>query len=204
MSSSIRIAARTGTAIELQAGDRLRIINTHGGQVVDTWAFAIQDLNEHLSMEHTRAALERLVPRAGDSLFSNRRQPLLRMTEDTSPGNHDTLIAACDPERYRSLGVTSEHANCADNMRTALATVGKPSCFVPTPLNLFMHVTWDQRGELTWRPAPACPADAVTLEALQPVWLVLSACPMDVNAINGHNPQGVDIQRVLPAEKLTG
>ncbi|MFE7445724.1 DUF1989 domain-containing protein [Streptomyces chartreusis] len=196
MNDHVRIAARTGLAIDLEAGDQLRVVNTHGGQVVDTWAFAREDSSEYLSMEHTRAALERLVPRAGDPLLSNKRRPLLRMVQDTSPGIHDTLIAACDPERYRTLGVHGDHANCADNMNAALTAVGQPPRPVPPPLNLFMHVAWDPVGELTWHPAPADPADAVTLEALAPVWLVLSACPMDVNAINGHSPRGVDVERM--------
>ncbi len=55
-------------------------------------------------MEHTRAALRRLVPRVGDAIYSTRRRPLVTLVQDTSPGVHDTLIAACDPERYRLLG----------------------------------------------------------------------------------------------------
>ena len=38
------------------------------------------------------------------------------MTEDTSRGDHDTLIAACDSERYILLGVKEYHDNCTDNL----------------------------------------------------------------------------------------
>ncbi|UTP28203.1 urea carboxylase-associated family protein [Streptomyces rapamycinicus NRRL 5491] len=160
---------------------------------------------EHLSMEHTRTALERLVPRPGDALVSNYRRPLVRLAEDTSPGIHDTLIAACDPERYRSLTAGDDHANCADNMRAALAAVGEAPPPVPPPLNLFMHVAWNADGDLSWLPAPARPGDAVVLEALVPIWLVLSACPMDINAINRYSPRDVDVERIRStAAQATG
>ncbi|HJS96917.1 MAG TPA: urea carboxylase-associated family protein, partial [Solirubrobacteraceae bacterium] len=112
--STTILPARQGVAVPLRAGQRLRIVNTHGGQVVDTWALARPDASEYLSMEHTRTSLGKLMPAAGDHLYSSRRRPLLTLVEDTSPGTHDTLIAACDPERYRLLGADDGHANCAD------------------------------------------------------------------------------------------
>ena len=45
-------------------------------------------------MEH--CALPRRSSPAGDALVTNRRRPILTLVEDTSPGLHDTLIAACD------------------------------------------------------------------------------------------------------------
>ena len=100
------IPARGGKAKRLSAGQSIRIINTHGHQVVDTWAFNAGNLQEFLSMEHMRAALDRICPRPGDVLVTNHRRPILTFLEDTSPGVHDTLIAACDIHRYRGLGVT--------------------------------------------------------------------------------------------------
>lgn len=178
------LRAREGIALPLRAGERLRIINLAGGQVVDTWALAGTDPGEHVSMEHTRVGLGRLVPRVGDGLYSNRRRPLLTLVEDTSPGVHDTLIAACDPERYRLLGATGEHASCAENFRRALAARGIQVDRVPAPLNLFMNVRWREDGSLDFEPSPAQAGDSVTLEAETGVTVVLSACPMDLNPIN--------------------
>ena len=67
------LPARQGIAVPLRAGQRLRIGNTHGGQVVDTWALAKADASECLSMEHTRTSLGKLMPAAGDHLYSSRR-----------------------------------------------------------------------------------------------------------------------------------
>jgi uncharacterized protein YcgI (DUF1989 family) len=188
------LAAGSGTAISLGTGDRVRIRNTYGGQVVDTWAFARPGTGEHLSMEHTRTGLGRMTPTVGDRLLSSLRSPMVALVEDTSPGVHDTLIAACDSARYDSLGAGADHPNCADNLRAALRAADQESPVVPAPLNLFMNVSWDSDGGLTWLPSSARPGDAVVVEALMPQWLVLSACPMDVNPINGHRPRPVDYQ----------
>ena len=56
----LTLPAREGVAVPLRAGERLRIVNRHGGQVVDTWALARTDLREYLSMEHTRTSLGKL------------------------------------------------------------------------------------------------------------------------------------------------
>src|ERR1700733_15129366 len=96
MESLIEIPARRGKAAFVSAGQTVTVINTHGGQVVDTRAFNRPALGEVLSNEHTRAHSLHLVPRPGDVLRTNKRRPILTLTEDTSGGIHDTLIAACD------------------------------------------------------------------------------------------------------------
>ena len=57
------IPARRGKAAYVAAGQTIRVINTHGEQVVDTWAFNRHDMTEFMSMEHSRATLQRLIPR---------------------------------------------------------------------------------------------------------------------------------------------
>ena len=66
----VTIPARGGKAVLLKAGQRIKIINTHGQQVVDTWAFNVNDTSEYLSMQHTRAYLDKVIPAAGDDLVS--------------------------------------------------------------------------------------------------------------------------------------
>ena len=90
------IPARGGKAVRLARGQAVRVINTRGQQVVDTWAFRADDIAEFMSMEHSRVAIGRIIPGIGDTLVTNRRQPILTLTEDTSGGIHDTLFAACD------------------------------------------------------------------------------------------------------------
>jgi uncharacterized protein YcgI (DUF1989 family) len=62
-SNLVTIPARQGKALHLKKGQFIRVINTHGSQVVDTWAFKEHDLNELMSMEHTRSAILCLLPK---------------------------------------------------------------------------------------------------------------------------------------------
>jgi len=88
------VPARNGRAVRLAKGQMIRVTNTHGSQVCDFWAFKTEDLNEFMSMEHARADIDRIIPKIGDSLATNRRRPIMTLVADTSPGVHDTLMAA--------------------------------------------------------------------------------------------------------------
>jgi uncharacterized protein len=188
------VPARQGRAVRLSKGERLRIVNPHGTQVCDFWALCWPGLHEVLSMEHVRASLSRTIPRAGDVLVTSRRRPLLRLVEDTSPGVHDTLIAACDLPRYRSLGVDGYHDNCSDNLRLALRAIGIRPSDVPAPLNLWMNNPVSPQGDIGWEPPLARPGDAVLLEVLEDCIAVLSACPQDLVPVNGADCTPRDLQ----------
>lgn len=183
-SELMTIPARKGKAAVVRAGQRIKIINTHGQQVVDTWAFNLCDMNEYLSMQHTRAYLDKVIPQAGDDLVSNRRRPMLRFVEDTSPGVHDTLIAACDIYRYIGLGVSEYHDSCQDNFFAAMDALGHHPAFCPSPLNLWMN-TPARGNTIVWLPPVSKPGDYVVLEACFDCVVAMSACPQDVVPING-------------------
>ncbi|MFJ6686956.1 DUF1989 domain-containing protein [Streptomyces werraensis] len=203
---AIKLTARTSTAIRVARGGALQVINTHGSQVADTWAVLQGDPDHGLSMEHTRAIHGRLHVRAGDVLLDDRRQPLLAITEDTSPGIHDTLIPACSAARYRELGYKGEedHDNCSANYGHALTSVGLPvPARTPSPLNLFMNVPVDIEGHFTFAAPVSQPGDFVVLEALEDVVLIVSACPQDMAPVNGESqePQDVELRVYNPAEQ---
>lgn len=179
------IPARRGKAAFAAAGQQIKVINTHGEQVVDTWAFARENLNEFMSMEHTRATLVKLMPALGDHLYTNRRRPILTLVEDTSPGVHDTLMAACDDYRYRLLGCTEYHDNCTDNLAAAMKAIGLEAPETPSPWNLFMNIPWSADGTLAFEPPLTRPGDYVVLEAKLDLVIAFSACPQDILPING-------------------
>ena len=62
-STLVTVPARQGKAVPLKKGQFIRVVNTHGSQVVDTWSFKAEDLNEFMSMEHTRSAILSLLPK---------------------------------------------------------------------------------------------------------------------------------------------
>ena len=85
-SSLITIPARRGKAAFVAGEQRVKVVNTHGQQVVDTWAFRRDDMTEFMSMEHSRTAIERTMPVLGQSMVTNHRRPILTLVEDTSGG----------------------------------------------------------------------------------------------------------------------
>jgi uncharacterized protein YcgI (DUF1989 family) len=153
----------------------------------------------------------------GDTMVSQKRAPMVKLLEDTSPGVHDTLIAACDRWRYSELGVDGYHESCTDNFWDALAALstssslkgdekevlgslqGKLGGKVPDPFNLFMNIPITQDGEgakrgVSFEEPKTKAGDYVVLEALRDVVVVMSACPQDVLTINGKNPVDAHFQ----------
>ena len=179
------IPARRGRAARLSKGQSIKIINTHGQQVVDTWAFSTEDPREFMSMEHLRATLTRIFPHAGDFLVTNRRRPILYFAEDTSPGIHDTLMAACDDYRYGLLDCTEYHDNCTDNLFAAMRNIGlsPPEC--PSPLNMWMNIPVVEGGNTEWGVPASKPGDYVVLRAEMDCVVAMSCCPQDILPING-------------------
>ena len=201
------IPARSGIAVEVKKGQSIKIINTHGTQVVDTWAFAAgaaaaeaREEDEYMSMSHSRAATLHIWPAVGDGLVSNLRRPMLTLEQDTSPGVHDTLMAACDRARYEGLGVVGgHHANCRDNLHQALWRLGRGRWPVvdvdvddrrhmPDPLNLFMNVPVSPTGGLAFERPASRPGQFVKFRAEMDCVVAMSACPQDLVQVNAMAP----------------
>lgn len=197
MPEPITIPARHGKAAFVQRRQTIKIINTHGHQVVDTWAFVAGDPGEFMSMEHSRATLHHMIPRIGDIMLTNRRRPILSWLEDTAGGVHDTLIAACDRYRYLELGCTEYHDNCTDNLAAALGELGLVPPETPSPLNLFMNIPWTASGELTFAPPVSTPGSHVLLRAEIDLIIAFSACPQDILPINGIARQPAEAHFVI-------
>jgi len=169
----------------LSAGKLIKVINTSGTQVIDTWAFVLADTREHMSMEHTRVEIGRVSPRPGDHLYTNRRRPIITLVEDTSPGVHDTTFAACDVYRYERLGARGYHRNCTDNLAAAMQAAGLVLVSTPCPLNLWENSQVQPDGRQVIAPPVSAPGDFVVLRAELDLMLVFSACPQDMAPTNG-------------------
>jgi uncharacterized protein len=181
----ITIPARRGKAARVSAGQRIRIVNTHGTQVVDTWAFAASDVTEWMSMECSRAWFMKLAAAVGDTFLTNQRRAILTLVEDTSSCAHDTLMAPCDAQRYRLLGVTGHHDNCRDNLHAGLAELGVTIPATPPSLNVFMNIPWTAGGRLEWGEPVSAPGSYALFRAEMDLVIAFSACPQDILPING-------------------
>ena len=193
------LPARHGKAFRLLEGEAICIVNTHGTQVVDCWAWNAYDLEEFMSMEATRVWTQRLNPILGDSFVTNRRHAILTIIEDTSPGVHDTFMAACDRRRYELLGVSGYHRNCCDNMMEGMFTLGvNPPRHNLASFNIFMNIRVQPDGNtLSTLPTESKPGNAITLRADMDCYVALSACPQDIVKIQGkedNTPRDVEVQ----------
>jgi uncharacterized protein YcgI (DUF1989 family) len=187
MTDSTILKGGTGVAIQLRAGQSLSIINTHGTQVVDCWAFKSGDPSEFMSMPHCRNAWFRLSPKVGDSLVTNLRNPILKLIEDSSPGVHDTLVPSCDEKRYRQLGFDN-HASCTTNFNMALRAIGvEPPPILPA-INLFMNVPIQSNGTLGISSPVSRAGDKVRFSVEMDCIVILSACPHDIKPVMLNGP----------------
>lgn len=189
------VPASSAVGIELEKGDRFRVVNCDGGQVGDLFAVRRDDTEELLGMPQTRTFYRRLNVTIGDTLLSNRHNAMLTVTADTTSGTHDSLLPACSPGRYKSLGGSAEHPNCEQNYADALAalTRGTVAAAVHQPLNCFQATNLTESGELLSVPSDAQTEQYIEFEAQLPLLVVVSACPMDISPINGGTSKSLRI-----------
>lgn len=182
-----------GGAWRMAAGQTVRIVNPFGTQAVDAWAMT-GDAADYSSMEHTRSVNSSIYIDTGLAVMGTDRRPLFTMTEDTTPGHHDTQLCPCNAPLYADLGQAPDHRSCSGNFHEALGRIGLNLPFTPASLNLFMRVDVGPDGAILRRLPVAKPGDHVTLRADRDIVLVLSACPQDVTPINGADCTPRDVE----------
>lgn len=191
LSKARHVEPGTAGLLNVKAGQYFQIQTIEGKQVADFVAFNADDLGEYVSTSHTRVANMNIVPQMGMSLYTNLRQPLFEITEDTV-GRHDMLVAACDRARYEALGAPG-HASCREALTDALREFEVGYERMPDPINWFMNVSIKQKGELDVRAPLAEAGDYVLLKALRDAVVAVSACPQDLNDTNGGKPTALRI-----------
>jgi uncharacterized protein YcgI (DUF1989 family) len=146
------------------------------GQSGDLAAFSI-DGSERLSSVRTFDYCGKIYVSTGDVLWSDRSNPLLTIVTD-QVGRHDLLYAPCSLEMYRKqYGVSGYHANCHDNLCSALREAGvQPEPLVST-LNFFMDASVAPDGTLSFAPPRSRAGDSMVLRAEMDLVIALSACP---------------------------
>ena len=192
----ITIPASHASAAFVKKGKKVRVINTHGTQVVDCWAFNAANTAEYMSMEHCRVAFERYRPKRCDTMVTNLRKPILKIMEDTADGAHDTLLAACDRYRYELLGCKEYHRNCTDNLWEAMIGAGHKITETPSPFNLWQNTPVEADGTIKPNPPGYKKGDFILMRAEMDLVICLSACPQDITAINGNKPRNAHFEIV--------
>lgn len=191
MSAIQRIEPRSGTAFELAEGQTLTVIDPEGTQVADLLAFAASDVREVVSNGRTFDYEQTIALTTGHRLWSNRSNPMLKISEDTV-GRHDFLLTPCSEATFRHFYPQHPvHRGCFGNLAEALAPWGIGEDDIPTAFNVFMNVPVDGiSGQLAVLPPTSKPGDRIGLTALMDCVIGLTAC--SAYASNGGSFKPID------------
>jgi uncharacterized protein YcgI (DUF1989 family) len=173
--------AAHGLAFEVKKGERFRVVDLHGEQVVDFAAW-VQGTNlvEKLSMAYTRFHLDGVTPAVGEYLWTNNDEPILKLVEDTVKV-HDMTFMSCFPKMYEKEGRPG-HRSCASNIAEAMEPYGMKSHLdVTDPFNIFQNTPNYSLKRLGSSKA----GDFVEFEAMQDCVCACSSCPYDAGNFNG-------------------
>jgi len=170
----------TGKAIELLAGQILRIEQVEGGQCVDFNAFNLHDYKEFMHCGRTRT-VHGFNPSQGTFLWSQppRERAMLYILADTY-GRNDVLFPRCSAYLYESAYGFDAHTNCHDIQSEAQREYGLTPDDVHDSFNFFMNteVTLEGRASITRQTSKA--GDYVDLLALVDVLAVPNVCGADI------------------------
>jgi uncharacterized protein YcgI (DUF1989 family) len=189
-----RLQPQTGTGFLMRAGQSLTVVDPQGGQVSDFFAFSAADHGEWFSSGRTIDYRNGIYVSTGDTLYSNRSNPMATVTADTC-GRHDILLTPCSQETfdllYPHLG-GAQHPSCFANLVAGLTPFGVRPDQISTTLNIFMNVWTDETGELHIDPPRSVAGDLLVLRAQMDLHVGLTACSAEKS--NGGVCKPIDYQ----------
>ena len=188
-----RLEPQTGTALELNRGQTLRVIDIEGEQVADLTAFNRDDNAEWLSSGRSIDYANTVYLTTGHTLYSNRSRPMFTILAD-DVGRHDFLLTPCSRETFEIIYKhQGHHPSCLENLVTALARFGIKSDAIPTTLNLFMNVPVAADGSIQVLPPLSKAGDSIHLRAEMDLLVGLTACSAEMSNNYKFKPIGYEI-----------
>ena len=188
----------TATAYEVMAGESVQIIDAEGQQCSDFQSLRLASLDEgiesYIDSTTTRSMVRSAYPSPGlfDKFYDSEMRPLLRVLQDTC-GRHDAFGLACTARSYEERGYPS-HLNCSDNMSFALDPYGVARKAGWPAINLFWNTWLDANHNIMTEEAHSRAGDYVVMQALDNLVCVSTACPDDIDPINGWNPTDIHVR----------
>lgn len=171
------IPPRSGTAFRLLTGQSLTVIDPRGEQVSDLVAFSAADVAEAISSGRSLDYASKLYLTAGDAIYSNRSNVMLRIVEDTV-GRHDFLLTPCSRETFEIIYKDPDpHRGCFGNLEAALAPFGIGPDQIPVAFNCFMNVVIEpSTGAFTVEAPLSRSGDFIRFRAEMDLVVGLTAC----------------------------
>ncbi len=194
-----RVDRGTAFAYEVKKGQFVQVIDIEGQQCSDFMAMRTDALNDgverYIDSTVSRTMVRGAYPQPGlrDKFFDQDMQPLIAVRQDTV-GRHDTFALACTARGYEERGFPG-HLNCSDNISAVYARYGIKSRKAWPAINFFFN-SWMDTGSnvLASDEAWSRPGDYVAMQALTDLVCVTTACPDDVDPINGWNPTDIQVR----------
>ncbi len=194
-----RVHRGTAKAYQVERGQFIQIIDVEGQQCSDFMAMCAdaleRGLERHIDSTVSRTMVRGAYPMPGlhDKFFDQDIRPLLAVRQDTV-GRHDTFALACTARGYEERGFPG-HLNCSDNISAAYAAFGIGRRRAWPAINFFFN-SWIDRANnnIAADEAWSRPGDYVVLQALTDLVCVSTACPDDIDPINGWNPTDIHVR----------
>lgn len=196
------IAPKQGYALQVDAGQRLRIIDVEGRQCCDLAVFNRHNVRERLSPSYSRT---RRVPRPGDGwraadrlsegdvLRSTLCAPLMTILQETAPvkGIHDTYIRMCNRLLFEMMGLPPQDG-CLEIISKQVSPYGILPEDLPDPFNVFLNLE-HRPAEDRWigRDPVTRPGDYIEFRAEIDCLVAISNCPAD---FDGHTCTPIKVE----------
>ncbi|HXH30630.1 MAG TPA: urea carboxylase-associated family protein [Bacteriovoracaceae bacterium] len=187
------IEPRTGTGFLLKKGQRLKVIDLKGEQVSDFFCFMKDNETEYLSSGRTLDYMSKIFLTTGDTLYSSKSRPMVKIIEDTV-GRHDFLLTPCSKETFEIIyHDKNPHHGCEGNLLRAFHQHGMELDCLPSTFNLFMNVILDEKGTISVAAPTSKGGDYIILEALEDLTVGLTACSALQSNNGSFKPIGFEI-----------
>jgi hypothetical protein len=189
-----QVRAGKAEVFELKTDQFLQISDMLGKQVAIMTLFNVEDHSEVLSTAHTRAINHSLLLLKEHGLYSNKRNKMMTVIDDTV-GRHDILFPLDDDRAYHDDYGVEGHRNSLDALADALAKHEIERAQIPIDVvNWFMHIALKPRGELEVREPLSERNSNVILKAHMPLLVAIVPSPNDQSPMNGFTPTDILIR----------
>ena len=202
-----RVHRASARSYEVRRGEVIQIIDVEGQQCSDFMAMRSDALDagleRHIDSTVSRTMIRGAYPLPGlhDKFFDQDFIPLLSVRKDTV-GRHDTFALACTARGYEERGFPG-HINCSDNISNAYDRFGIKRRRAWPAINFFFNSWMDaENNQLASDEAWSRAGDFVAMEALTDLVCVSTACPDDVDPINGWNPTDIHVRIYEPNQSI--
>jgi hypothetical protein len=175
-----------GASAQIKKDQYLIITDLEGAQIVDFIAFAANDFTKYMSVSHTRSTYDKYDLTVGDTIYTDEHEPMIKIIED-SCGVHDMSFPSCNSYMYEKIGIIN-HRSCQSNFVESLSAFSIEDWMLPDPFHFFQN-----SPNMKFLQNHSKPGDYIKLKFLMDAVISVSACPYDLDGINGGKSTSIQI-----------